>query len=102
MIIFGVDPGTILTGFGVIHFYKNQTGYLKSGIIKPNPKEVLSSKLKFIYSELDSQLKKIKPDAFCIETAFLISRGEYSTTRISFSAATNIAIPRTYPIFIAD
>ena len=70
MIIFGVDPGTIITGFGVINFHKNQIGYLKSGIIKPNPKEELSSKLKFIYSELDLQLKKIKPDVFCIETAF--------------------------------
>ena len=70
MIIFGVDPGTIITGFGIISFHKNQIGYLKSGIIKPNPNYELSLKLKHIYSELDSQIKISKPDVFCIETAF--------------------------------
>ncbi len=70
MIIFGVDPGTILTGFGIINFQKNQLRYVNSGIIKPNPKELLSIKLKQIYLELDLQIKKYNPDVFCIETAF--------------------------------
>jgi len=70
MIIFGVDPGTILTGFGIINFENNQIAYIKSGIIKPNPKEELASKLKHIYSELDSFVQLYKPDVFCIETAF--------------------------------
>ena len=70
MIIFGVDPGTILTGFGIINIQKNDVAYIKSGIIKPNPKVDLSSKLKHIYSELDLSVKNYKPDVFCIETAF--------------------------------
>ena len=48
MIIFGVDPGTILTGFGIIKSQKTQTEYIHSGIIKPNPQEELALKLKFI------------------------------------------------------
>lgn len=70
MIIFGVDPGTILTGFGIINSQKNQIAYLKSGIIRPNPADDLSSKLKYIYSELTQSVLIHKPDAFCIETAF--------------------------------
>jgi crossover junction endodeoxyribonuclease RuvC len=70
MIIFGVDPGTIITGFGIINSQKNQIALLKSGIIKTNPKEDLSSKLKQIYSELNLSVLNYKPDVFCIETAF--------------------------------
>ncbi len=46
MIIFGVDPGTILTGFGIINSKGNQLAYIKSGIIKPNPKEQFIYKTK--------------------------------------------------------
>lgn len=70
MIIFGVDPGSILTGYGIISSNKNQIAYLNSGIIKPDPKQNLSEKLKFIYSEISLKVQLYKPDVFCIETAF--------------------------------
>lgn len=70
MIIFGVDPGTILTGFGIINSKNKNIAHLKSGIIKTNPKDDLASKLKFIYSELNKEVVKCQPDVFCIETAF--------------------------------
>ncbi len=70
MIIFGVDPGTMLTGFGLIESQGNKITYIDSGIIKTNPKDDLSSKLHKIFVSLDLQVKKYKPDVFCIETAF--------------------------------
>jgi crossover junction endodeoxyribonuclease RuvC len=70
MIIFGVDPGTILTGFGIINSYKNQIEYIHSGILKPNPKETIPLKLRFIFHELNRLVIQFKPDVFCIETAF--------------------------------
>lgn len=70
MIIFGVDPGTILTGFGIVSSENKRLTLLKSGIIKTNPKQDLSTKLKHIYSELNTYVVQYKPDVFCIETAF--------------------------------
>ena len=70
MIIFGVDPGTILTGFGIIRSENKNLSLLKSGVIKTNPKQDLSSKLKQIYDELNKEVNIHKPDVFCIETAF--------------------------------
>lgn len=70
MIIIGVDPGTILTGFGIIKSHKNQIEYLHSGIIKPNPKDELPQKLNFIFQELNKLIKDFSPDIFCLETAF--------------------------------
>lgn len=70
MIIFGVDPGTILTGFGIIDSKGSNISLIKSGIIKTNPNHDLSNKLKHIYTSLNDQVLKYKPDVFCIETAF--------------------------------
>ncbi len=70
MIILGVDPGTVLTGYGIIKTHKNEVTYKNSGIIKPSPKDELSGKLKFIYAELKKIIAINKPDVFCIETAF--------------------------------
>lgn len=70
MIIFGVDPGTVLTGYGIINSHKNQLKHIKSGIIKPSSQDDLSQKLKYIYSELNLAILNFKPDVFCIETAF--------------------------------
>jgi crossover junction endodeoxyribonuclease RuvC len=70
MIIFGVDPGTIHTGFGIISSENKNLIFIKSGIIKPDFKYDLSSKLKHIYTELNKEILKYKPDVFCIESAF--------------------------------
>jgi crossover junction endodeoxyribonuclease RuvC len=70
MIILGVDPGTINTGFGLIQVDKSSIRYISSGIIKPPALKEIAPKLKLIYQELDKLIKIHKPDIFCIETAF--------------------------------
>jgi len=70
MIIFGVDPGTNLTGFGIIKQTGNNFALVKNGLIKLHVKKSLSEKLVIIYDELKSLLKFYKPDEFAIETAF--------------------------------
>ncbi|OGU33270.1 MAG: crossover junction endodeoxyribonuclease RuvC [Ignavibacteria bacterium GWB2_35_6b] len=70
MIIFGVDPGTICTGFGIIKHKNSELINIHSGIIKPPPDYKIPIKLEFIYNELDRLIKKYSPDEFSIETAF--------------------------------
>jgi crossover junction endodeoxyribonuclease RuvC len=70
MIILGVDPGTIITGFGIIELEKNKITHLASGIIKLPSGQTLPEKLKTIYTELEKLIRKYKPDEFAIETAF--------------------------------
>lgn len=70
MIILGIDPGTILTGYGIINVIGKNIFYKNSGIIKPNSNHNISEKLKLIYTNLQNLIKKYHPDVFCIETAF--------------------------------
>jgi crossover junction endodeoxyribonuclease RuvC len=70
MIIFGVDPGTICTGYGIIKFNGNEVVDIASGIIKPPAAANLGDKLALIYDELSRLIKSYSPDQFAIETAF--------------------------------
>ncbi len=70
MVIIGVDPGTILTGFGVISFDRNNFNCLQTGLIKLHSKLSVPQRLEIIYNELDKLIKFYKPDEFAIETAF--------------------------------
>lgn len=69
MIILGVDPGTLYTGFGVI-YYDTKISYLFSGVIKLNSNLPIPEKLSIIYQELTEVIKKYNPTDFSIETAF--------------------------------
>ena len=70
MIIFGVDPGTICTGFGIVKLKSSELSNIHSGVIQPPSNLELSLKLEFIYNELDRLIKRYKPDQFSLETAF--------------------------------
>ena len=51
MIILGVDPGTIITGYGVVQFNNNKLTHITNGIIKLPSNTALPNKLKIIYTE---------------------------------------------------
>ena len=70
MIILGVDPGTNITGYGLIEFSNNKFERITHGIIKLPSTKSLTEKLEIIYNELDKLMKLYKPDEFVIETAF--------------------------------
>lgn len=102
MLIIGIDPGTITTGFGIIGFSNSQFTLIKSGVISPPSKFVLSEKLKIIYSSIDDLIKTYKPDEFALETAFY-GKNVQSTLKIGYvrgisllAAANNELIPGEY------
>lgn len=71
MIIIGIDPGLIKTGWGIINKIDNQVKYIASGTIKTNVKLTLSERLLNIYNEVDKLIKTYKPDNFSIEETFV-------------------------------
>ena len=70
MIILGVDPGTNLTGFGIISQTGNSYKLVKNGLIKLSSYNNLSEKLVVIYDHLIELIHLYKPNEFAIETAF--------------------------------
>lgn len=70
MTIFGVDPGTNLTGYGIIKQTGDNFTLVKNGLVKLHTHIPLSEKLVIIYDEIRNLLELYKPNEFAIETAF--------------------------------
>lgn len=70
MRIIGIDPGSRITGFGIIEVHKNQHKYITSGCIKLKsscPHENLNQ----IYSGISQIIAEHKPDEGAIEQIFM-------------------------------
>lgn len=100
MIILGVDPGTLFTGYAVISGVNESPVLIDSGVIKMPPKSKLPLRLKQIYDKLVEVIDAYVPDEFAIETAFY-GKNIQSTLKlghargVSILAAVNKQIPTT-------
>jgi len=71
LVIMGVDPGSAVTGFGLIKTTQGEeVTLLDYGTIKTKPGFQQDQKLKEIYDGLLRIIKKSNPDEFAIEEAF--------------------------------
>lgn len=70
MIIFGIDPGTAVTGYGVIKTNNNMVQWVDSGVITTDVSSALADRLECIYNSLEEKMRLHAPDRVCIEEAF--------------------------------
>lgn len=69
-IILGIDPGSRITGYGLIKIEKNKAVYLASGCIKVTHDE-LAVRLKRIFESVSEIITQFSPTAFAIEQVFM-------------------------------
>ncbi|TDI76555.1 MAG: crossover junction endodeoxyribonuclease RuvC [Bacteroidetes bacterium] len=67
MIILGIDPGSLVTGFGVIETEGNKEKLLAQGIIRLNPTDSHQNRLRRIYQEIAALIQLHLPDTCAIE-----------------------------------
>jgi crossover junction endodeoxyribonuclease RuvC len=100
MIILGVDPGTLFTGYAVISGVNDSLSVLECSVIKIPSVNTFPLRLKQIYDHLVGVIDKYMPDEFAIETAFY-GKNVQSTLKlghargVSILAAVNKQIPTT-------
>lgn len=70
MIILGVDPGSRVTGYGVIRTDGQRHECLTYGCIRRPSERDLSQALRNIYDSLDAILDQYHPDAVAVESLF--------------------------------
>ena len=71
MRILGIDPGTRITGDGIIDVEGNRLRHVDNGIIKTRSSDPLPLRLKIIYDGLSTILKEFSPQAVAVEQVFL-------------------------------
>jgi crossover junction endodeoxyribonuclease RuvC len=74
-IILGIDPGSRVTGYGVIRQCAKHLDYLGSGCIKTTEK-ALPGRLKQIYAGVTEVILQFQPDVFAIEQVFMAKNAD--------------------------
>ena len=85
----GLDPGTATTGFGIIKKIDNEFEILDFGCIETKAKLPLEDRLLQISNDLESLIKKYKPDVAGIEEIFFTNNIK---TAISVSHARGVLL----------
>lgn len=75
-LILGIDPGSRVTGFGIIRIRGNQQDYVTSGCIRTADKTTLPEKLKEIFAGVTEIIEEFQPDEFSIEKVFMARSAE--------------------------
>ncbi len=81
MRIIGVDPGTLVTGFGVIDCDAGAMSLVEYGVVKMKSEMTLPIRLRTIYNGLVAVIERTAPDEFAIESAFY-SKNVQSTLKL--------------------
>ncbi|EXU76133.1 MULTISPECIES: crossover junction endodeoxyribonuclease RuvC [Erwinia] len=74
-VILGIDPGSRITGYGVIRQVGRQLSWLGSGCIRTNVTD-LPSRLKLIYAGVSEIITQFQPDFFAIEQVFMAKNAD--------------------------
>ena len=68
--ILGIDPGSRITGFGIIEVHTNRSVCIAHGCIKAQ-QPTLAERLKHIHSELATLIAQHEPEEMAIESVFV-------------------------------
>lgn len=70
MLILGVDPGTAITGYGLVEQQGQRLTAQTYGVIRTPAGRPLSERLKQIYDRMTALIQEYKPDALVVEELF--------------------------------
>lgn len=106
-IILGIDPGTSVMGYGLIHIKGSKMEMLNFGIIQLNKLTNQPDKLKRIYDRVCGIIEEYKPDEMAIEAPFfgknvqsMLKLGRAQGVAIAASLASNIPYEEYTPLRI--
>lgn len=98
MRVLGVDPGTLVMGYGVIDSESGRVKMVDCGIITALSRSSIGERLAFMYHHLQDVISLQKPDVLAVEQPFFnknvraaIAIGQAQA--IAILAASNVGIP---------
>ena len=70
MFILGIDPGKAKLGWGVVEAGNNDLKCIDYGVIETSKELGDPERLKIIFNEMNSLIRRFKPDALAVETLY--------------------------------
>ncbi|HMU08617.1 MAG TPA: crossover junction endodeoxyribonuclease RuvC [Ferruginibacter sp.] len=88
-IILGIDPGTIIMGYGLLKVQGNHITLLEMGVLQPGKVKDSYKKLQLIFNTVSGLITKYQPDSFAIEAPFF---GKNVQSMLKLGRAQGVAI----------
>ncbi len=88
-IILGIDPGTLLMGYGIIMIRNNSISSLEMDVLKLQKEKDPYKRLEMIHTRVCELISKHKPDTFAIEAPFF---GKNVQSMLKLGRAQGVAI----------
>ena len=88
-IILGIDPGTVVMGYGLIHVQNNKLSLLTLGVIKLDKYDDHGIRLQKIFERVVGLIEEYKPDELAIEAPFF---GKNVQSMLKLGRAQGVAI----------
>jgi crossover junction endodeoxyribonuclease RuvC len=99
-IILGVDPGTVVMGYGLVHQKGKELSIIRMGVLKLNKLQDQATRLKTIFERMLEIVEEYKPDEMAIEAPFF---GKNVQSMLKLGRAQGVAMAaalyRDIPIF---
>jgi crossover junction endodeoxyribonuclease RuvC len=88
-IILGIDPGTLLMGYGIIEIRNGKAGLLAMGVLKLAAKKDAYERLRLIHKKVQELIIQFQPQDFAIEAPFF---GKNVQSMLKLGRAQGVAI----------
>jgi crossover junction endodeoxyribonuclease RuvC len=88
-IILGIDPGTLVMGYGIIEISNNAITMKEMFVLKLSGKKDNHDRLRLIHQKVEELIKKYKPHEFAIEAPFF---GKNVQSMLKLGRAQGVAI----------
>jgi len=88
-VILGIDPGTVIMGYGLIHIQGKQMTMLAMGVIKLDKMKDHPTRLKKIFDRTIEIIREYHPDELAIEAPFF---GKNVQSMLKLGRAQGVAI----------
>jgi crossover junction endodeoxyribonuclease RuvC len=70
MIVLGVDPGSLRTGYGAVETDGRRHRLIEMGVVAPGQKLALPDKLRHIHEGVVTLIGRLRPDVLAVEDVF--------------------------------
>lgn len=100
-VILGIDPGTVVTGYGIVEITSDGLSLLDFGCVRPPAKYKLSDRYLIIFDSVTSLLEKYKPQAVSVETQY-VHRNPQSALKLGMARGCVVIAARKLNIAIYE
>lgn len=98
--ILGIDPGSRLTGFGVLDFVGDSASYVTSGTIR-SPDGAFPDRLKKIFESVREIVAEYEPDVVSVESVFM-ARNAGSALKLGHARSAALCATFGYDIEVVE